>query len=63
MTKANNAIRNAAKSANVPLWQVAEKLKISEPTMTRRLRRELANDEQEQIISIINDIEKERRGE
>ena len=38
---ANQDLRNAAKAAKVPLWRIAEKLGCSEPTMTRKLRREL----------------------
>ena len=43
---ANQTIRKAAKAARVPLWMLAEKLGVSEPTMTRKLRRELDSKEQ-----------------
>ena len=36
----NQDIRNTAKEKGVNLWEIAEYLKISDPTMTRRLRRE-----------------------
>ena len=38
---ANQDLRNAARDAGVPLWAIADVLHISEPTMTRNLRREL----------------------
>lgn len=53
---ANETIRKSAKTAGVPLWKVAHKLNISEPTMTRKLRLELPEDEQRRIISIIDEI-------
>jgi len=38
---ANQDLRNAARDAGVPLWAIADVLHISEPIMTRKLRREL----------------------
>lgn len=57
----NNEIRKAAKTNGVFLWQVAERLKISEPTMTRKLRRELPPDEKQRIFSIIDEIAAEKK--
>ena len=57
----NNEIRKAAKTNGVFLWQVAERLKISEPTMTRKLRRELPPDEKQRIFSIIDEIAVEKK--
>ena len=56
---ANNDIRLLAKSNNVPLWKVAKKLNISDPTMTRLMREELPEAEKQKIISIIKEIAKE----
>ena len=42
---ANTDIRAAAKSAGVKLWELAYHFNISEPTVTRRLRRELPQSE------------------
>lgn len=56
---ANYDLRTAAKNAGVPLWAIADALHISEPTMTRKLRRELADDEKEQILDIIFALSKE----
>lgn len=57
----NNEIRKAAKTNGVFLWQVAERLKISEPTMTRKLRRELSPDEKQRIFAIIDEIAAEKK--
>lgn len=60
MEAANQTIRKAAKAARVPLWMLAEKLGVSEPTMTRKLRRELDSQEQEKILAIIAEIAQEK---
>lgn len=60
MEAANQTIRKAAKAARVPLWMLAEKLGVSEPTMTRKLRRELDSREQEKILTIIAEIAQEK---
>lgn len=56
----NNEVREKAKEQGVRLWEVAEVLNISEPTMTRKLRKELPTAEKERILSIIEDIAKGR---
>lgn len=57
----NTDIRAAAKQNGVYLYAIAERLGISEPTMTRLLRRELPTDKKEQITSIIAEIAAEQR--
>ena len=52
----NNDIRTAAKQSGVCLWEVANLLNISEPTMTRKLRRELPAEEKQRIFSLIDEI-------
>lgn len=56
---ANYDLRTAAKNASVPLWAVADALHISEPTMTRKLRRELDEEEKARILDIISALAKE----
>ena len=56
----NNEVRKKAKEQGVRLWEVAEALNISEPTMTRKLRKELPTAEKERILSIIEDIASDR---
>lgn len=55
----NSEIRSAAKAAGVMLWQLADALQISEPTMTRRLRRELPEHEKRKLLQIIEHLQKE----
>ena len=52
----NMNLRRMAKAAKVPLWRVAEVLGISEPTMTRKLRRELPEKEKQQMFGIIEQL-------
>ena len=60
---ANRELRNAAKAAKVPLWRIAEKLGCSEPTMTRKLRRELPEEGKQQMLGIIEHLAMEGRDE
>jgi len=53
---ANTDIRTVSKEKNVRLWEIAEYLKISDPTMTRKLRRELPDTEKQRIFAIIDEI-------
>ncbi|MHB1406709.1 MAG: hypothetical protein ACYCV0_14110 [Desulfitobacteriaceae bacterium] len=57
MTVKNVDIRNAAKLANVRLWEVAERLGVSEATFTRLLRKELDANMKNKISAIIHDIQ------
>ena len=52
----NRKIRDAARAAKVGLWEVADALGISEPTMTRKLRYELPTNEQEKFLVLIERI-------
>lgn len=58
-TKTNQAIRNAAKDKGVPLWRIAEKLGINDGNFSRKLRRELNEEETESILNIISELAKE----
>jgi len=53
---ANTDVRETAKKRGVRLWEIAEFLNVSDPTMTRKLRRELPADEKQKILSIIDEI-------
>ena len=52
----NSDIRDRAKAAGVKLWQIAEKLGLNDGNFSRRLRRELPDDEKSRIFAIIDDI-------
>ncbi|MBQ5319755.1 MAG: hypothetical protein J6K17_11735 [Oscillospiraceae bacterium] len=55
----NADVRTTAKSAGVFLYQVAAFMGISEPTMTRKLRFELSEQEKKPIFEAIEKIAKE----
>ena len=57
---ANSDIRSTAKTKGVRLWETAEFLNVSDPTMTRMLRRELPNEEKQRFLSIIEEIASKR---
>ena len=52
----NSDVRTKARENGVRLWEIADKLGISEPTMTRKLRRELPADEKKKMLAIIDEI-------
>ncbi len=57
---ANRDIREAAKEAGVKLWQIANKLNVSEATITRLMRTELNAEEKANILKIIADLKGEK---
>lgn len=52
----NDDIRQAAQSTGVRLWQIAEKLGLSDGNFSRRLRRELLGEEKTRIMGIIEQL-------
>lgn len=52
----NKDIRAYAKENNVKLWQIAKAMGISEPTMTRKLRSELPEQDKQTFRRIINEL-------
>lgn len=54
--KANADIRAKAKESKVLLWQIADKLGVTEWTMVRKLRKELDAEQKAQIFKVIEDI-------
>ena len=57
----NSDVRTAAKSAGVFLYEVAVAMGISEPTMTRKLRFELSDNEKKPIFEAIERIRTEKK--
>lgn len=57
----NSDVRTAAKSAGVFLYQIAAVMGISEPTMTRKLRFELSDNEKKPIFEAIERIRTEKK--
>ncbi len=60
MMKRNNDVRAAAKENGVYLYEIAEKLDISEPTFNRWLRKELNEPTKRKALAAIEQIRRER---
>ena len=56
--KANMKIRAKARNSGVRLWQIADALGMQESLFSKKLRKELPEDEQERILNIIDDLAK-----
>lgn len=52
----NKDIRTYAKENNVKLWQIAKAMGISEPTMTRKLRSELPEQDKQTFRRIVDEL-------
>ena len=52
----NLELRTKARRNGVRLWEIADKLGVSEPTITRKFRRELPDNEKQRILAIIDEI-------
>ena len=57
----NTLIRDKAKARKVKLWQIADVMGITDAAFSRKLRKELPNDEQKNILEIIEQIAAEQR--
>jgi len=53
---ANEDMRRYAKFRGVPQWKIAEYLGISEPTLGRKWRHELPQEEKQKYIHLIDEI-------
>jgi len=56
----NQEIREQAARAGIKLWQVAEKLGITDSTFSRKLRKEFAPEGKAAVLAAIAEIAKER---
>lgn len=56
----NFEIRQAAKASGVFLYEVADKLHISEPTMTRLMRKELDEHKKGELLAAIAAVAAEK---
>ncbi len=61
--KRNNDIRAAAKENGVYLYEIAEKLDVSEPTFIRWLRKDLADNVKAKVLTAIEEIKREYENE
>ncbi len=57
----NEWIREMAKSKGILLWQIADRLGITDGNFSRRLRHEMTQEEQERIRAIIDELAEERQ--
>ena len=57
----NKEIRSAAKNAGVRLWEVAAAYGINDGNFSRKLRRELPQEEKEKILAIIDRLAQEKQ--
>lgn len=57
----NKEIRIAAKNAGVRLWQVAAAYGISDGNFSRKLRKELPQEEKEKVLAIIDRLAQEKQ--
>lgn len=56
----NLEIREEAAKRNVKLWQIVDKIGITDSHFSRRLRKEFSTDEKAKILSIINELSPEQ---
>lgn len=59
--RANMEIRNAAKKAGIRLWEVAAACGINDGNFSRKLRKELPQEENEKILAIIDRLVQEKQ--
>lgn len=57
----NAEIRDAAKTAGVFLWEIAERFGVSDCNFSRKLRKELPDSERERVLTIIKELAAERQ--
>lgn len=54
--KPNNDIRKRAKDRGVKLWEIAARIGVNDGNFSRKLRKELSQDEKQAIFDIIDEI-------
>ena len=55
----NQDIRRTAAGAGVKLWQIADALGIADCSLSRKLRKELPQEEKDRIFDIIQELSHE----
>ena len=59
----NRKVRETAKARGVMLWEIAERIGINDSNFSRKLRRELPEDEQNRLLSLIAEIADRKEAE
>lgn len=54
----NQEVKRAAAGAGVRLWQVADRMGIADSSLSRKLRKELPQEEKERLFAIIDELAK-----
>ncbi len=62
MAGANKEIKEAARKAGVFHYEIAERLNIQESAFSRKLRRELPDQEKKELLEIIKTLAAEKVG-
>ena len=57
----NQELKLKAAGAGVKLWRIAEKLGVTDNTLSRWLRSELPDEKKEKILAIIDELKQEAR--
>lgn len=60
VNKSNSEIRKAAAESKVYLWEIAERIGVTETTFVKRLRKELPEDQKKEILTIIGELAAEK---
>lgn len=56
----NSEIRMKAKEKNVKLWEIADRIGLTDGNFSRKLRKELSDEEREKVLLVIEQIAAER---
>ena len=56
MTTKNIDIRERAKASGLKLWQIADKLGVTDGTFSKKLRKELSESEKVRVFEIIAEL-------
>ena len=61
LNMANEIIKATAKRKSIRLWEVAESLEMQDSAFSRKLRKELPQEEKEKILAIIDRLAQEKQ--
>jgi len=61
MRVANERLKGYAKEREVFLWEIADRLSLQDSNFSKKLRRELPEEERDRILAIIDQIAAERK--
>lgn len=57
----NKDIKTKAKKKGVLIWEIADRLGIADTTMSRKLRKEIPDNEKQEIFKIIDELAAEKQ--